>query len=475
MMDYSLSQFYQDVRDGAFQVMVIDLNLNGPRIAALQRDLQGRSHSGQSMDDKTLEESIESQKFKFQGKSWTRFDMMVTSFLQYCRDVNPWSLWNSCDLIFKFYQDLGNCLLNDSYPIDPLVPLFTELTNYVVNLAITLDANYVELNTRPHQFLSHTSAVISKVFNSVKPPRTNEDDISDPDVTSVPEKQRILLYLVNKLNNLYFRIKSPQLCSNIFKNFKPKAMVPSFAQYPIREQIEYRYLLGRYYLLNHRVTNAFVQLNTAFNQLMLIATTAHPQTQPLIRRNLSRILRYLVPAGLVLGKSPKLAYLSEIDPALSQKYALLLQHTRSGNIKGLNEWLKHNETGLRKDHLLLILLEKLPMICYRNLVKTVIQTCAIPENTGKIPYATLQKALELSICHTDAPRIDIYTAIHRPDNVENVLVTLINLGLLRGNCFPVLGLCVVKKTAMVNEILPPIQDRILATFPLNSEDSWLDD
>lgn len=471
MMDYCLAQFYQDIRDGAFQVMVVDLEVNGQRIAALQREL----HDGQLMNDKALEDAVESREFKFEGRGWTRFNIMITSFLQFCRDVDPWSLWGSCDLIFKFYQDLGNCLLNDSYPIDPLVPLFTELTNYVVNLATILDANSAKLNTRPHQFLSHTSAVISKVFNSIKPPRSNEDGVANGHAAGLPEKQRILLYLVNKLNNLYFRIQSPQLCSNIFKNFKPKAMNSSFAQYPIKEQIEYRYLLGRYYLLNHRVTNAFVQLNTAFNQLKLIAAAAGPDSQPQIRRNLSRILRYLVPAGLMLGKSPKIAYLQDIDSSPSEKYASLLHHMRSGNINALNAWLAHHETSLRKDHLLLILLEKLPMICYRNLVKTVVQTCAIPHNTGKIPYTLLETAFKLSIGDSTPQRIDIYTAIHRPDNVENVLVTLINLGLLRGNCFPMLRLCVVKKTQAISEILPPIQDRILATFPLNSEDSWLDD
>lgn len=467
MMDYSLAQFYGDVKSGTYQAMEIDLEVNGRRIAELQKDLQAKV-----LDDKALEESVESQCFRFSGKSWTRFDIMIKSFLQYCRDVNPWSLWESCDLIFRFHQDLGNCLLNDTYPIDPLVPLFTSVTNYVVNLAIILDADFIELRTRPYQFLSHTSAVISKVFNSVKPPRLNEEGSLESDISAFPEKQRILLYLVNKLSNLYFRIQSPQLCSNIFKNFKPKAMTTSFAQYPIREQIEYRYLLGRYYLLNHRVTNAFVQLNTAYSQLMLVATT---NNAPQIRRNLSRVLRHLIPTGIMLGKGPRMEYLRNIDQTLSEKYTPLLQCVRSGNIQKLNQWLKLHETSLRKDHLLLILLEKLPMICYRNLVKTTIQTCAIPECTGKLPYAQFEAALSISIGPTRSGKIDIYRDIHRPENVENVLVTLINLGLLKGNCFPKLGLCVFKKTRAINEILPPIQDRLLTTFPLNSEDSWLDD
>lgn len=264
--------------------------------------------------------------------------MMLVSFLQYCRDVNPWSTWESCDLIFKFYQDLSNCLLNDNYPTDRLVPLFMEMTEYVVPISIELDVNYMALKTGKNQFVSHTSSIISKVFNSVKPSRSTDDDDQQRPSSGLPEKQRILLYLVNKLVNLYFRIQAPQLCSNIFKNFKPKSMASSFRTYPIKQQIEYRYLLGRYYLLNHRVTNAFVQLSTAFNELVLIASTTDA---PQIRRNLTRILRYLVPAGLIMGKIPRFDFISMMDSEISSKYSVLYQCIRSGKISGLNHWLKN--------------------------------------------------------------------------------------------------------------------------------------
>lgn len=469
MMDYSLHQFFQDIRNGDYSVLSANLNGNGRRIAALQKELQA---NGQIVENKTLEELAENQNFQFSGKQWARFNFMVVSFLQYCRDVNPWSLWESCDLIFKYYQDLSNCLLNDNYPTDPLVPLFVEMTEYVVPLSTELDSNYMVLKTGQNQFQSHASSIISKVFNSVKPFRPAEDDVQDGPSGELPEKQRILLYLVNKLVNLYFRIQSPQLCSNIFKNFKPKSMASSFSKYPIRQQIEYRYLLGRYYLLNNRVTNAFVQLNTAFQQLAAIASTTEA---PQIRRNMARILRYLVPAGLIMGKEPRFAFLSAIDDVLAVKYMALAQCIRSGTIRGLNQWLKKHESQLLQEHLLLILLEKLPMVCYRNLIKTVLLQCVVPHNTGKLTYATLETAMNLSIGESHDAGIDIYSAIHCAANVENVLVTLINLGFLRGNCFPKLSLCVVKKTRVMGDILPPVQDRILASFPLNPEDSWLDD
>ena len=45
-------------------------------------------------------------------------------------------------------------------------------------------------------------------------------------------------------------------------------MLAHFNEYQVDQQIEYRYLLGRYYLLNSQVHNAFVQFNEAFQSLL---------------------------------------------------------------------------------------------------------------------------------------------------------------------------------------------------------------
>lgn len=458
-MNYSLGQFLKDVAAGNCNVISIDLNTNGMVVATLQNELNKGPKSRH--DDKSLEKLIESQ--KFHGGNWTRFNMLLVSFLQYCRDVDPWSLWQSCDLIFNFYQNLNNCLLNDSYPIDNLVPLFRSHTEYVIPLAKRLDDNYLLIGTKRHQLLSFTSSVISRLLNSIK---------KLENVDKIPAKQTILMYVVNKLNNIYFQIDSPQLCANIFKNFKPKSMIP-FREYPIKEQIEYRYLLGRYYLLNNMVTNAFVQLNSSYRLLILVLDGVSHNYIPQLRRNLVRILIYLIPTGLLIGKLPKFDLIKSLNPTMAAKYSELARHVRSGSIKGLNGWLHANENELRKHGLLLMLLEKLPIITYRYLIRFVVQTFVTTQDSGRLPYNVVETAMKVSI-GTPKPQLTCYDAIHDPRNLENVLVTLINLGLLRGNCFPLLKTCVVKKTHQTQEILPPVQDRILQAFPLNPDDAWLD-
>ncbi|GCE97222.1 hypothetical protein ZYGM_004555 [Zygosaccharomyces mellis] len=458
-MNYSLVQFLEDVAAGNYNVISINLNTNGMIVASLQNELNRGPKSRH--DNRSLEKLVESR--KFYGGNWTRFNILLVSFLQYCRDVDPWSLWQSCDLIFNFYQNLNNCLLNDSYPIDNLVPLFRYHTEYVIPLAKRLDDNYLITGTKRHQLLSFTSSVISRLFNSIKKLENSD---------SIPAKQTILMYLVNKLNNIYFQIDSPQLCSNIFKNFRPKSMVP-FREYPIKEQIEYRYLLGRYYLLNNMITNSFVQLNSAYRQLTLVLDSVSPDYIPQLRRNLVRILVYLVPTGLMIGKLPRFSLIRSLNPTMADKYSGLARHVRGGSIRGLNSWLQTHESELRKHDLLLVLLEKLPIITYRYLIRFVVQTFATTQDSGRLPYNVVETAMKVSIGPI-GKNLTCYNAIHDPKNLENVLVTLINLGLLRGNCFPLLKTCVVKKTHQTEEILPSIQDRILQAFPLNYDDAWLD-
>ena len=472
-MNYTLESFASDIRSQNYTVLHVDLQKNGSLVAALQNSMASRSGG---TDDKSLESWVDSQ--NFHGGRWTRFNIMITSFLKFTRDVNPWSAWDSCDVVFQFYSDLNNTLLNDSYPCEPLVPLFIETTEYIIPLAISLDSHYKELHLKKHQFLSHTSMIISKLFNSIK--ANSENHIND--FNQLPQKQQILLYLVNKLNNIYFRMESPQLCSNIFKNFKPKCSIRKFGNFPLRQQIEYRYLLGRYYLLNSRISNAFVQLNNAFMSLLAVSGARNATyTTPELVRNIQRVLQFLVPTGILMGKMPRLNIVGQYDEELANVYATLVQLIRSGNIQGVSAWLQQHQQRLISKNLLLVLLEKLPMVTYKYLVRRLILEWSLANGFNRLPYDLVSRALHKSIGPNDyyslddsISKINIYNGIHSSDNAENVLVTLINLGYLRGNCFPAMRLCVFKKTNNINDIMPPVEERIVSMFPLNNDDAWLD-
>ncbi|SCW01610.1 LAFE_0E03444g1_1 [Lachancea fermentati] len=458
-MSNPLNQFFQELHNGNDTVLSIDIAANGQLIANLQNHLQ-------NTQDDMMSSLVE--KAKLHNGSWTRYNILVVSFLKFCRDVDPWSLWESFDLVFDYYQSLSNCLLNDSYPLESLVPLFKLTTDIVIPLAARLDENHEALGTRKHQFLAHVSSIISKVFNSVKP---KFEEISSR-FEDLPEKQKVLLYVSNRLNNIYMRIDSSSSCANIFKNVKPKSTIQRFSQFPIREQIEYRYLLGRYYLLNHRVSNAFHQLNRCFEMLASQQTVT-----PALRRNMHRVLNYLIPAGILFGKVPSMQMVAQVSPELARSYTPLIHIVCEGNLAAFHCWLAEHETSLRARRLLLLLLEKMPMLLYRNLVRRVVLLVAFPQNLNKISYQAVENAIRISLGPPDrlARLPIIYRTIHAPENVGNVLETLVTLTFLKANCFPLSGQCVFRKTANIRDIFPNINEKLVILFPLNNEDSWLDE
>ncbi|SCU80477.1 LADA_0B07690g1_1 [Lachancea dasiensis] len=460
MENPQLNTFFARISSGDFNCLILNLDTNGALVAQLQADLQNIT------SDNDLEELVERQ--KFHKGSWTRFNILVTSFLKYCKDVNPWSLWESSDLIFTYYQDLTNCLLNDNFPANSLVPLFQDTTEYAIVLAKRLDSKYRDLGTRQHQFLAYMSSVITKLFNSIKP-RYEEPALR---FQELPKKQQILLYTANKLNNIYMHIDSPSSCANIFKNVKPKSAIQSFSQYPIKEQIEYRYLLGRYYLLNHRVSNGFHQLNCAFSLLAVCVNKSPPNTAT--RRNLQRILNFLLPAAILFGKTPSWDLCRYYDPDSTNTFEQLVHAVKTGNMHSFNVWLAQHEHALRSRKLLILLLEKIPLLVYRNLIRRTVLTFCFPSNTNKIPYTILEEAVRISLGSSDGFQ-SIYTLIHTPENVPNLLESLVNLGLMKANCFPISKQCVFPKSDKIDFIFPAINEKLIAFFPLNNDDTWLDD
>ena len=119
-----MDHFFGALKAGDFSVLDINIERNGQLILELQQFLR----SNDSIDLETLINS-----HSLYENRWTRFNNLVSSFLGYCKELNPYSLWESSFSVFQYYQDLNTCLTNETtmYPIDSLVPLFTATTESV--------------------------------------------------------------------------------------------------------------------------------------------------------------------------------------------------------------------------------------------------------------------------------------------------------------------------------------------------------
>ncbi|CAH00324.1 Thp1p [Kluyveromyces lactis] len=452
-----MDHFFGALKAGDFSVLDINIERNGQLILELQQFLR----SNDSIDLETLINS-----HSLYENRWTRFNNLVSSFLGYCKELNPYSLWESSFSVFQYYQDLNTCLTNETtmYPIDSLVPLFTATTELVIPMAIRLDANHKIIGTRQHQFLTHIASIISKLFNSIKA-RVDDDKVEFDHLSG---KQKVLLYISNKLNMIYFKINSPSSCANIFKNLKPKSNIYSFNQYPLTERIQYRYYLGRYYLLNHRMVNAFHQLNQCYELLATLPDSIAKQN------NRRRLLKFLVPCGIIISKLPDFNKLSQWDPILAQKYTALVIAVKNGNLNRVNFWLYENESWLKSSKLLIVLLEKLPIITFRSLLRSIFLYYCIPRNSNKLPYSVIRPILAKSIGLYPPEMPSIYKDNYTAESLENILVTLSIQQLWKGNVFPSLQVCVTMKTNDISVIFPNINEKIVSRFSLNQEDSWLD-
>lgn len=458
-----MESFFGALKNGNFAVLDINIDRNGQMVLAIQQYLRSNEVS-------SLEKLVKSQ--NLYENRWTRFNNLVESFLIYCKELNPYSLWESSFSIFQYYQDLNTCLTNEStiYPLDSLVPLFTSTTELIIPMAIRLDRNYKIIGTRQHQFLTHIASIISKLFNSIKS-RVDDDKV---EFANLSGKQKILLYIANKLSMIYFKINSPSSCSNIFKNLKPKSNINSFSQYPLLERMQFRYYLGRYYLLNHRIVNAFHQLNQCYQLLVTLPDSEHSAYSVIKRNNMRRLLKFLIPCGIIIGKLPDFYKLSQWDQQLAELYTGLLLGVKNGNLHAVNMWLYQNEAWLKESKLLIVLLEKLPILTFRSLLRSIFLNYCIPRHSNKLPYSVIRPLLAKSI-GTYSPDIPaIYKENYTAESLENILVTLSIQQLWKGNVFPSLQVCVTMKTDDISMIFPKINEKVVSRFSLSHEDSWLD-
>lgn len=455
-----MDQLFASVRVGDFSTLDVDIRRNGSLILSVQKYLRLNG----IRDRKALEKIVRGENF-FENR-WTRFNIVLESFLEYCRDVVPFSLWESCFPVIQYYEDVCRCLTNDStmYPVDSLVPVFRMATEAVIPMVTRLDENYTVIGTRPYQFLTHAASIISKLFNSIKS-RADEDKVIFEHLSG---KQQILLYIANKLNLIYFRMNSPSSCSNIFKNLKPKSNILSFKQYPVVEQVQYIYYLGRYFMLNHRVTNAFHQFNQCYKLLLEFSDC------PAKRSNMKKLLKFLVPCGIVIGKLPNLNLVAHVDPDLAQRYARLVNSIKAGNINDVFIWLFENEQWLKSSKLLLLMLEKIPVLTFRSLLRSIFIHYSLPRGTNKVPYSVIRPLLAKSIGAYPAAMPAMYRENFTPESLENILVTLSILQFWKGNVFPSLKVCVTMKTTDINLIFPNMNEKIVARFSPNPEEVWLE-
>ncbi|NWY06731.1 PCID2 protein, partial [Nothoprocta ornata] len=162
-----------------------------------------------------------------------------------------------------------------------------------------------------------------------------------------------MLFLVNQLFKIYFKINKLHLCKPLIRAIDSSNLKD---EYSMAQRVTYRYYVGRKAMFDSDFKQAEEYLSFAFEH-------CHRSSQ----KNKRMILIYLLPVKMLLGHMPTVQLLKKYD---LMQFAEVTKAVSEGNLLLLNEALTKHETFFIRCGIFLIL-EKLKIITYRNLFKKV--------------------------------------------------------------------------------------------------------
>uniref|UniRef100_UPI0035902A60 PCI domain-containing protein 2 isoform X2 n=1 Tax=Myxine glutinosa TaxID=7769 RepID=UPI0035902A60 len=162
-----------------------------------------------------------------------------------------------------------------------------------------------------------------------------------------------MLFLVNQLFKIYFKINKLHLCKPLIRAIDSSQLRDS---YTMAQRITFKYYVGRKAMFDSDFKQAEDYLSFAFAH-------CHRDSQ----KNKRMVLIYLLPVKMLLGHMPTVQLLRKYD---LMQFADVTRAVGEGNLLLLNEALNKHETFFIRCGIFLIL-EKLKIITYRNLFKKV--------------------------------------------------------------------------------------------------------
>ncbi|KAA0722689.1 PCI domain-containing protein 2 CSN12-like protein [Triplophysa tibetana] len=208
-----------------------------------------------------------------------------------------------------------------------------------------------------------------------------------------------MLFLINQLFKIYFKINKLHLCKPLIRAIDSSNLKDD---YSVAQRVTYKYYVGRKAMFDSDFKPAEEYLSFSF-------THCHRSCQ----RNKRLILIYLLPVKMLLGHMPSNQLLRKYD---LMQFADVTKAVSEGNLLLLNEALVKHETFFIRCGIFLIL-EKLKIITYRNLFKKVYYLL----KTHQLPLDAFLVALKMM----KVEDVDI-------DEVQCILANLIYMGHIKG-------------------------------------------
>ncbi|KAF0708173.1 hypothetical protein AaE_013326 [Aphanomyces astaci] len=248
------------------------------------------------------------------------------------------------------------------------------------------------------------------------------NDRAAPDLSKRPGT----LYIVNQLFKIYFHLNAINLCRNLIRAVD----LQSFDQFDKRDQVTYKYYLGRIYMFEDQYHHAEASLSFAWHHCHKKYT-----------RNKRKILQFLVPVKLILGVVPSTQLIATYNLTEFQGISTALQQ---GNIREFNQSMDRYQDQFVLQGVYL-LMEKLRAIVMRNLLKKVY---LIRDKKNQLKLVDFQAAVDA----VDSADLDM-------DALESLVANLIFMGYVKGYISHKLKILVLSKSNPFPAITDVLQDQ----------------
>ncbi|ODV90221.1 hypothetical protein CANCADRAFT_103717 [Tortispora caseinolytica NRRL Y-17796] len=332
-------------------------------------------------------------------------ELVLKAYLQLCRDVNPYDVRQTFDLVEKLAAATQTAFASSQGAV--LYGLVVHVIGVALPLAAEADRlDRVEKRLPPKTVYAprnmQLSGTILRLFNSIRGDR-------DP---HSPRKS-ILLYIAVALCKTYFALEQPISCANVFANMHTAAV--KMSQYPMSLQVFYRCQLGRFYFYRNQYLLA--------RRHLLWAYTHCNGTSP---HNERVIMLHLVPASIVLGYMPtrQLLQTYNLDALYGPAVAAIKQGDRSA-------YYSHIE----KTKLQLISVKVYSTMRYRMdtlLLRNLFRRVMLIQQVTDLRFSDLLKAIEFS---SRDLATDPVVAEWDYNAIESIVVSLIDQGYMKGNVY----------------------------------------
>lgn len=455
MTQMSLDQFLATIqrcfKQNQSLVSYLSMNLKTAlHIGSLQQEIQ-------QLTNKQIQQKIE--RLNLPSAS---IESLIEAYIRFVRDVDPWSVLNSIDLMIDVFHSYSIALnIKSPMHLNLLLPVVYDYMDILVPMAKLVDEDSMKINnwTNDYPRLSYISNDLLKCLNNIR---------SDPEINQVSNKFKIkvLFDVCIQLCTIYFSIGKQILSNNVFSNINVLKLDLNFISKS--QLLRYRYIVGKYHSQQANYVVAYKHLNWCYENLP-------PNTKFM---NHIKILKYLLPVGLLVGKLPNAKYLqklvkSSVNDSEGQAGRFFLNSMlplitayKHGDLQRIMSIIHSKEELWKSLELWVGLVQRIRLLVLRNAIFK-----AYLLNGKSLRAENVLACLRLTITNSNDALGEIYQISEVPDldTANNILATLISNGLLKGKASGT-GMIVLSKDSP----FPNVSDVYFSIFKADSRENWLD-